>query len=505
MQHGVQFLEWPFFDEAHRRLGREAAAWARGALGHWTHDPDADAVCRRLVREMGEAGWLRYSVPPGGADATSIDVRSICLLREVFGYHSGLADFAFAMQGLGSGSIALAGSEALRAKYLPKVSRGESIAAFALSEPDSGSDVAAIATTARRDGEHYVLNGTKTWISNGGIADFYVIFVRTGEAPGTRGLSAFVLDAGTPGLDERERIDIISPHPMATLKLTDCRVAAANLLGSPGEGFKIAMRNLDIFRTSVGAAALGLARRDGEHYVMNGTKTWISNGGIADFYVIFVRTGEAPGTRGLSAFVLEAGTPGLDERSRIDIISPHPMATLKLSDCRVPAANLLGAPGEGFKIAMRNLDIFRTSVGAAALGLARRALQEALGHARARRMFGKVLADFQITQAKLADMATAIDAAALLVYRAAWTRDVAKRAVTREAAMAKMNATESAQVVIDSAVQMFGGLGVVSGHPVERLYREIRSLRIYEGATEVQKLIISRELLQAFARESELP
>ncbi len=385
------FLEWPFFDEAHRRLGREAAEWAQGALGDWTHEANADSVCRRLVREMGEAGWLRYSVPPGGADAGSIDVRSICLLRELFGYHSGLADFAFAMQGLGSGSIALAGSEALRARYLPRVARGEAIAAFALSEPDSGSDVAAIATTARRDGEHYVLNGTKTWISNGGIADFYVIFVRTGEAAGTRGLSAFVLDAGTPGLDASERIEIISPHPMATLQLRDCRVAVQNLLGAPGEGFKIAMRNLDIFRTSVGGAALGFARR---------------------------------------------------------------------------------------------------------------ALHEAIGRARSRRMFGKTLADFQITQAKLADMATAIDAAALLVYRSAWTRDVAKRAVTTEAAMAKMYATENAQAVIDSAVQIFGGLGVVCGHPVERLYREIRSLRIYEGATEVQKLIISRELIQAAGRES---
>jgi len=390
----LQCLEWPFFDEVHRRLAREASGWAREALGAWTHDPDADAVCRRLVREMGSAGWLRYSVPPGGADAAAIDVRSICLLRELFAFHSGLADFAFAMQGLGSGSIALAGSEALRARYLPRVARGEAIAAFALSEPDSGSDVAAIATTARRDGDQYVLDGTKTWISNGGIADFYVIFARTGEAAGTRGLSAFVLDAGTPGLDAGERIDIISPHPMATLRLAACRIPAANLLGSPGEGFKIAMRNLDIFRTSVGGAALGLARR---------------------------------------------------------------------------------------------------------------ALHEALGRSRSRRMFGKVLSDFQITQAKLADMATSIDAAALLIYRAAWTRDVGKRAVTSEAAMAKMYATEMAQQVIDSAVQIFGGLGVVSGHPVERLYREIRSLRIYEGATEVQKLIISRQLLEAFARESGVP
>jgi acyl-CoA dehydrogenase len=384
------YLEWPFFDDSHRRLAREACAWAQSALGDWTHAEDADAVCRRLVREMGAAGWLRYSVPPGSEGASALDLRSICILRELFGFHAGLADFSFAMQGLGSGAIALAGSEALRSAYLPRVARGEAIAAFALSEPDSGSDVGAIAATARRDGAHYVLDGTKTWISNGGIADFYVLFARTGEAPGTRGLSAFVVDAGTPGLDASERIQIIAPHPMATLRL---------------------------------------------------------------------------------------------------------------ESCRVPAANLLGAPGEGFKIAMRNLDIFRTSVGGAALGFARRALHEALGRAVSRRMFGKVLCDFQITQAKLADMATAIDSAALLIHRAAWTRDVLKRPVTREAAMAKMHATETAQQVIDAAVQIFGGLGVVCGHPVERLYREIRALRIYEGATEVQKLIISRELLDAFARQ----
>ena len=383
------FLEWPFFEPAHRQLAQDAGSWARDALGEWTHDRDADAVCRRLVHEMGEAGWLRFCVAPGGSDVGSIDVRSICILRELFGYHSGLADFAFAMQGLGSGSIALAGSEALRARYLPRVARGEAIAAFALSEPDSGSDVAAIATTARREGDHYVIDGVKTWISNGGIADFYVMFVRTGEAPGTRGLSAFVVDAGTPGLDESERIDIISPHPMATLKL---------------------------------------------------------------------------------------------------------------AGCRVPASQMLGAPGEGFKIAMRNLDIFRTSVGGAALGFARRALHEALGRAVERRMFGKVLADFQITQAKLADMATELDAATLLVHRAAWTRDVKKRPVTREVAMAKMYATERAQEIIDAAVQIFGGLGVVCGHPVERLYREIRSLRIYEGATEVQKLIVARALLDGLSK-----
>jgi len=385
-------LDWPFFGEPHLRLAREAAGWAGGAVGDWVHASEADTVCRRLVREMGAAGWLDYAVPPRGGDAAQLDLRSICILREVFAYHGGLADFAFAMQGLGSGAIAIAGSEALRKAYLPRVARGESIAAFALSETDSGSDVGAIAATARREGAQYVLDGSKTWISNGGIADFYVVFARTGEAPGTRGLSAFVVDAGVPGFSAEERIEIIAPHPMATLRM---------------------------------------------------------------------------------------------------------------SGCRVPMDHLLGAPGEGFKIAMRTLDIFRTSVGAAALGFARRALHEALQRARTRRLFGQVLSDLQMTQAKLADMATAIDAAALLIYRAAWTRDVAGGAITGHAAMAKMYATEAAQQVVDAAVQIFGGLGVARGNPVERLYREVRALRIYEGATEVQKLIIARQLLDAAVKSGE--
>ena len=382
-------LEWPFFDASHRRLARDAESWARAALGEWTHGEDSDAVCRRLVREMGAAGWLLYAVPAGGVrqpgTGDGFDLRSICVLREVFAYHGGLPDFAFVMQGLGSGAISLAGSDALKARYLPRVAEGRAIAAFALSEPDAGSDVAAISATARREGDEYVLDGVKTWISNGGIADFYVVIARTGEAAGTRGLSALVVDADAPGLSATERIEIVAPHPMATLRFTNCRV---------------------------------------------------------------------------------------------------------------PAANLLGAPGEGFKLAMRNLDVFRASVAAAAIGLSRRALDEALQRSRGRRMFGHTLADFQMTQVKLADMATAIDAAALLTARAAWARDVAGRRITREAAMAKMQATESAQQVIDAAVQLFGGLGVVRGHAVERLYREVRALRIYEGATEVQKLIIARELLK---------
>lgn len=385
-------LDWPFFGKPHARLAIEAARWAGQAVGDWADAGETDRICRRLVREMGAAGWLGYAVAPGDGDAARLELRSICILREVFAYHHGLADFAFAMQGLGSGAIAIAGSEALRKEYLPRVASGQSIAAFALSESDSGSDVAAIATTARREGAHYVLDGSKTWISNGGIADFYVIFARTGEAPGTRGLSAFVVDAGVPGLAADERIEIMAPHPMAALRL---------------------------------------------------------------------------------------------------------------SGCRVPADHLLGAPGEGFKIAMRTLDIFRTSVGAAALGFARRALHEALQRARTRRLFGQRLSDLQMTQAKLADMATAIDAAALLVYRAAWTRDVAGAPITRHAAMAKMYATECAQQVVDAAVQILGGLGVTRGNPAERLYREVRALRIYEGATEVQKLIIARQLLEAAATAGE--
>lgn len=369
--------DWPFFDAHHVALAHEADDWARGL--DYAHGEDADAVCRRLVRELGKAGFLGHCVP----GAREPDVRAIALVREVFAYHAGLADFSFVMQGLGSGPIALAGSDVLKAKYLPGVAAGTAIAALALSEPEAGSDVAALTTRARREGEYWVLDGVKTWISNGGIADVYVVFARTLDAPGTRGISAIVVEADAPGLSATERIDIIAPHPMATLRF---------------------------------------------------------------------------------------------------------------DSCRVPAGNLLGAEGEGFKLAMRNLDVFRTTVAGAALGLSRRALDEALGRAASRKMFGQVLGDFQITQAKLADMATGIEAAALLTYRAAWLRDVRKRRVTREAAMAKMHATETAQQVVDAAVQLFGGLGVKSGHPVERLYREVRALRIYEGATEVQKMIIAREL-----------
>jgi acyl-CoA dehydrogenase len=351
-----------------------------------------DAECRKLVKALGEAGWLRHAVAGtayGGA-GEQIDTRAICLIRETLARHSGLADFAFAMQGLGSGAISLAGSEEQKKRYLSLVARGEAISAFALSEPDAGSDVAAMACEARLEGDHYVINGEKTWISNGGIADFYVVFVRTGEAAGSRGLSALIVEAGTPGFEIAERINVIAPHPLARLKF---------------------------------------------------------------------------------------------------------------SNCRVPAAQRVGAAGEGFKVAMRTLDVFRTSVAAASLGFARRAMDEALQRATSRKMFGGVLADFQLTQAKLAQMATQIDSAALLTYRAAWLRDQGEN-VTREAAMAKMTATENAQQVIDAAVQIWGGLGVVSEQPVERLYREIRALRIYEGATEVQQLIIGRDLIKNIAESA---
>jgi acyl-CoA dehydrogenase len=372
------YLDWPFFEPRHRDLAAAAEAWATTHLGG-DHGTDVDAACRELVRRLGRDGWLTHTV------AEPFDVRTLCVLRETFARHSGLADFAFAMQGLGSGAISLFGTADQKARWLPGVARGEAIAAFALSEPDAGSDVAALSSTARRTADGWVLEGEKTWISNGGIADFYVVFARTGEAPGARGLSAFVVPADSGGLEIAERIEVIAPHPLARLR----------------------------FRA-----------------------------------------------------------------------------------CEVPADSLIGAPGQGFKIAMATLDVFRTSVAAAALGFARRALAESLARATSRRMFGQTLADFQLTQAKLAEMATGIDAAALLVYRAAWTVDCGRRA-TREVAMAKWTATETAQRVIDAAVQIHGGLGVVSGHPVERLYREIRALRIYEGASEVQQLIIARDLLKA--------
>jgi acyl-CoA dehydrogenase len=380
------FLAWPFFDDTHRALAKELDAWTAKEIEPHAHDEsDVDALSRRFVSMLGDAGWLRYAVPRTyGGHFEKLDVRSLCLVRETLARTTGLADFAFAMQGLGSASIALYGSEALKQRYLPKVCAGRQVAAFALSEPEGGSDVSALRMTARLDGDHYLLDGSKTWISNAGIADHYVVFARSGEVPGAKGLSAFVVDAATPGLTVSEKIAIIAPHPLGTL-----------------------------------------------------------------------------------AF----------------------------AGCRVPRTQLLGRPGDGFKIAMATLDIFRSTVGAAALGFARRALDEAVARVSAREAFGKKLAEFQMTQAKLAEMATEIDAAALLIYRAAWTKDCVAERVTREAAMAKMYATEAAQRIIDAAVQLHGGMGVVSGVPVERLYREIRALRIYEGTTEIQKLVIASQVL----------
>jgi acyl-CoA dehydrogenase len=338
-----------------------------------------------LVHSLGQAALLEAAVAGAAVDSPTIDSRLVCLARETLAWHDGLADFAFAMQGLGTGAIALSGSPDLRAAVLPKARSGEWLAAFALSEKDAGSDVAAMRCAARADGDSYVLDGEKTWISNGGIAQVYTVFARTGEAPGTRGISAFVVFADDPGFSVAERIEVIAPHPLATIRF---------------------------------------------------------------------------------------------------------------DNCRIPATRRLGAPAEGFKIAMRTLDIFRASVAAAAVGMARRAMDEALAYAKERKMFGATLSDLQLTQAAFGDMATGIDAAALLTYRAAWRRDVQQLPATREAAMAKMNATETAQAVIDRALQMFGGRGVRSGEIVEKLYRAIRALRIYEGATEVQKLIIARELLK---------
>jgi acyl-CoA dehydrogenase len=432
------YLEWPFFTPEHGELVGRVDAWATAYFSGRKTSEDRESVdqaCRQLVSELGRAGWTRYSVPGAasagahsaatagssdgghtgarratrgasaaispahgfGSQPPSFDVRSLALIRETLARHDALADFAFAMQGLGSGAISLAGSPEIKERYLPRVASGEAIAAFALSEAAAGSDVAAISCRARRDGDSYVLDGEKTWISNGGIAEFYCVFARTSDAE--------------------------------------------------------------------------------------------------------VRADGTVAARGISAFVVDADTPGFSIARRIDVISPHPLATLSFDGCRIPASHLLGTEGDGFKLAMRTLNVFRTSVAGAALGFGQRALDEALDHAVNRPMFGKTLADFQLTQATLADMATEMDAARLLTYRAAWLHDTG-RPHAKEVAMAKMTATESAQHVIDQAVQMFGGRGVMHGEKVEQLYRDIRALRIYEGATEVQKLIIGRELLNMAKKNS---
>ncbi len=387
----LETLSLPFFDDDHRRFAEALGRWADAMLPSLPHD-DVEDACRARVAALGEAGLLRAVVPlsHGGLHPV-LDVRTLCIAREILAFRDGLADFSFAMQGLGTGSITLFGSEELKRKYLPPVREGKAIAAFALSEPEAGSDVAALSMTAKPDGAYMRLDGEKTWISNGGIADHYVVFARTGEAPGAKGLSAFVVDGLAPGLTVAERIEVIAPHPLARLKF------------------------------------------DG---------------------------------------------------------------------VRVPLTHRLGKAGDGFKVAMATLDIFRATVGAAALGFARRALHETVEHAATRKLFGAPLADLQMTQATIADSATEVDAAALLVYRAAWTKDNGAQRITSEAAMAKMFATEAAQRVIDRAVQIHGGAGVTKGVKVEELYREIRALRIYEGATEVQKIVIAREALKARAAKS---
>jgi len=380
------FLEWPFFDDHHRRLADELDAWCAANLTG-EHGADVDDACRALVRQLGEAGWLRYCVPAAyGGIHERLDVRSLAIVRETLARHDGLADFAFAMQGLGSGTISLFGNEEQKSFYLPSVAAGREIAAFALSEPDAGSDVAALETTFWPDREGLNVRGTKTFISNGGIADFYVVFAREEGTSGSGGISAIVVPGAR--IDASERIEVIAPHPLATL--------------------------------------------------------------------------------------------------RIDTFTSH--------------ASLIGERGRGFAQAMATLDFFRTTVGAAALGFARRALDEATARVRDRRLRGAALADNAVVQSMLAEMALDVDAAALLVYRAAWIRDVQDRRNTREAAMAKLFATDSAQQVIDKAVQLFGGLGVTKGCIVERLYREIRALRIYEGASEVQKVVIARHHLAEAAR-----
>lgn len=374
------FLDWPFLEPRHRDLAAALEAWCAAHLPVDHHD--VDAACRGLVAALGRDGWLRHS---GAGEGETLDVRSLCLIRETLARHDGLADFAFAMQGLGMGAVSLFGTAEQR-EWLELTRAGTAISAFALTEPGSGSDVARTATMAVRDGDDYVLTGEKTYISNGGIADLYVVFARTGEAPGAKGLSAFLLPADMAGLEVVERIEVVAPHPLAHLRF---------------------------------------------------------------------------------------------------------------NDIRLPASALIGRPGDGFRIAMAVLDVFRSTVGAAALGFARRALDETLARVRERQLFGAPLAELQMVQGHVADMALDVDASALLVYRAAWTKDMGAPRVTREAAMAKLHATEAAQRVIDAAVQLHGGDGVRKGMVVESLYREIRALRIYEGATDVQKVVIARAALAA--------
>ena len=381
------FLQWPFFSDEHRELAARLDDWANRHIPSLTAEEhhDLDGTCKAIVKALGDAGFTSYAVPASaGGQHKKLDVRSLCIIRETLARHNALADFAFAMQGLGSGPISLFGDEAQQATYLNAVATGDKIAAFSLSEPEAGSDVAAMSCSARADGDQWVLNGTKTWISNAGIADFYTVFARTDDTGGAKGISCFIVEAGTPGFEVTERIDLVAPHPLGTLTF---------------------------------------------------------------------------------------------------------------SDCRIPRAHLVGEEGRGFGIAMATLDVFRSTVAAAALGMARRALDETLDYTSERNIFGGKLGDLQLVQAKIGEMALGVDSSALLVYRAAWTKDCAAERVTREAAMAKYHATETAQQVIDAAVQLHGGKGVTKGYIVEALYRDIRALRIYEGASEVQTTIIARQTI----------
>lgn len=380
------FLSWPFFFDSHRELANKLDQWAEQYIPSIDNFGNEDEACKQLVSSLGAAGWLKYVIPANyGGFNNKLDVRSLCIIREKLARYSSLADFSFAMQGLGSGAISLFGTETQKKQYLPKVAAGEAIAAFALSEKDAGSDLMSISTTAEKDGSDYIISGSKTWISNAGIADFYVVFARN---------------------------------------------------------------------------------------VGNGENV------------------------GLSAFVIDVETKGLEYTEKINIISPHPLGTITLENCRIPNSQMIALPGQGLKIALATLDIFRSTVGAAALGFARKALDEAVKRVKERKISGQQLSEYQMTQQKIADMAVQIDASALLVYRAAWAKDNGAERIPREAAMAKLYATEAAQQIIDSAVQLFGGLGVVAGNPVEELYRDIRPLRIYEGTSEIQKLIIAKEILK---------
>jgi acyl-CoA dehydrogenase len=372
----------PFFTPEHRNLAQSVAQFVQQEIEpRAAAEDNVEEVAREFVSLLARAGLLSYAVAE-----SKLDVRSLCLIREELSYSSALADLAFVMQGLGTYAIARAAPDHVRDFWLSRAANGKAVAAFALTEPNAGSDVAAIETTARRDGETYVIDGRKRFISNAGIADFYIVFAKTG----TR-------DDGRPEL---------------------------------------------------------------------------------------------------SAFVVGAKMPGFRVVERTSLIAPHPIGEIAFNECRVPAEDMVGNEGDGFKLAMETMDTFRASVGAAACGMARRALDQAVRYASGRKQFGRLLSEHQLVQAKLADMITELDAARLLVYRAAYARDTESGRVTREASEAKLFATEAAGRIIDSAVQIHGGAGLVSGTVVERLYRDVRALRIYEGTSEIQKLVIAGQLLK---------